>query len=353
MQKITVNASESYDVIISPGLLDESGGYIKNTAGGTAAALISDDIVSAIYGPAVEKSLSDAGYRVVKYIFRNGESSKNAATYIGILNFLAENRLTRSDVIVALGGGVTGDLAGFAAATYLRGIRYVQLPTTLLAAVDSSVGGKTAIDLDSGKNLAGAFYQPCLVLCDISVFSTLSEKIFADGCAEVIKYGIICDRDFFDKLHYPAKDRLEEIISRCVAIKRDIVCADERENGVRQLLNFGHTIGHAVEKCSGYGISHGSAVSIGMAVMARACAAMNICSGDCRDRIIEMIERYGLPTVTRFSPDDLFNAAMSDKKRNADTINIVVPEKIGQCTIMKIKTEKLREFICLCTECGV
>lgn len=347
---INVKASRCYDVIISPGLLCESGKYIKDSAGGSTAAIITDDKVHSFYGQRVDASLSDAGYKVVKYIIKNGEASKNAANYIAILNFLSDNLLTRSDVIVALGGGVVGDLAGFAAATYLRGIHLVQIPTTLLAAVDSSVGGKTAIDLDCGKNLAGAFYQPDLVLCDYSCLSTLDVPVFRDGCAEIIKYGVIADRELFYKLTTPVTEQLEDIIARCVLIKRDIVCEDEHDDGVRQLLNFGHTIGHAAEVCSGYNISHGSAVSMGMASLARACVIMKFCSPSCADEIVGMLKRYNLPTEVPFDSEELFSAALSDKKRSGGVINIVIPEEIGRCVIKKITLDKLQEIIRLATE---
>jgi 3-dehydroquinate synthase len=345
MQTINVKASGSYDVIISAGLLFESGNYIKKSVGGSAAAIITDDKVYPLYGQEVENSLSDAGYNTVKYIIKNGEASKNAANYIKILNFLSDNRLTRSDVVVALGGGVVGDLAGFAAATYLRGIHLIQIPTTLLAAVDSSVGGKTAIDLDAGKNLAGAFYQPDLVLCDYSAMSTLDETVLRDGCAEIIKYGVIADKELFYKLFTPVNEQLEDIIARCVLIKRDIVCEDERDNGVRRLLNFGHTIGHAAEVCSGYNIPHGSAVSMGMAAFSRACAAAGICSPACCEEIVGLLKRYKLPTEVPFDCEELFDAALSDKKRSDSIINIVVPVEIGRCVVKKITLDELKEII--------
>jgi 3-dehydroquinate synthase len=345
MQIINVKASSSYDVIISAELLCESGKHIKNSAGGSTAAIITDDKVYPLYGQKVENSLSDAGYNTVKYIIKNGEASKNAANYIKILNFLSDNRLTRSDVVVALGGGVVGDLAGFAAATYLRGIHLIQIPTTLLAAVDSSVGGKTAIDLDAGKNLAGAFYQPDLVLCDYSAMSTLDETVFRDGCAEIIKYGVIADKELFYKLFTPVNEQLEDIIARCVLIKRDIVCEDERDNGMRRLHNFGHTIGHAAEVCSGYNIPHGSAVSMGMAALSRACAAAGICSPACCEEIVGLLKRYKLPTEVPFDCEELIDAALSDKKRSDSIINIVVPVEIGRCVVKKITLDELKEII--------
>jgi 3-dehydroquinate synthase len=220
----------------------------------------------------------------------HGEKSKNSVTYINLLNFLAENHITRTDALLALGGGVVGDLTGFAAATFLRGIKFIQCPTTLLAMVDSSVGGKTAIDLECGKNLAGAFYQPSVVICDITTLDTLSEKIFYDGCAEVIKYGVIASEELFEICRDGFKDNIEEIIYRCVSIKRDIVMEDEFDTGMRQLLNFGHTIGHGIEACSKYYITHGTAVAIGMVLITKAAVKMNMCNEEVLVRLEKLIE---------------------------------------------------------------
>ncbi|MDD6503238.1 MAG: 3-dehydroquinate synthase, partial [Oscillospiraceae bacterium] len=242
-------------------------------------------------------------------------------------------------------GGVTGDVSGFAAATYQRGISYIQIPTTLLAAVDSSVGGKTAIDLPAGKNLAGAFYQPGLVLCDYDTLNTLPEEVFTDGCAEVIKYGVIWDADFFEQLKSPIRPQIESVIARCVEIKRDVVQQDEFDTGIRGLLNFGHTIGHAVEKCSAYAVSHGSAVAIGMALMTKAAYLAGRCDEDCVDSVYAMLRQYGLPTRTEFAPDDLLAAMLSDKKRSGSKISLIVPERIGKCDIVKLPVEEMKAFL--------
>jgi 3-dehydroquinate synthase len=347
MKKITVNASKTYDIVIASGLIDFVGDQARKTVGGKSAAVVTDDVVDRFCGDRLLKSLTAAGYRTVKFTLKNGEASKNAENYIALLNFLAEEHFTRSDVVFALGGGVVGDLAGFAAATYMRGCRFVQLPTTLLAAVDSSVGGKTAIDLHAGKNLAGSFYQPDLVLCDHSLLSTLPEEVFLDGCAEVIKYGVIADKELFEQLRKPIGSQLEEIIAKCVSIKRYIVGEDEYETGMRKLLNFGHTVGHAIEACSRYAISHGKAVAAGMAVISRACARMGICSTECSRDIIGMLERYRLPVTCAYSPQDLAHAALSDKKRNGDSLTIVVPRSVGRCVLQEISSEEFEHFISL------
>ena len=257
MNTVHINASKSYDIIIEKGLLPRCGFYIKNVCQAQTICLVTDDTVDALYADTVIQSLQREGFRTVKFVFAHGEESKSSTTYLNLIDFLAENHITRSDVIVALGGGVVGDLSGFAAATFLRGISFIQIPTTLLACVDSSVGGKTAIDIPAGKNLLGAFHQPALVLCDPMTLSTLPDEIYRDGCAEIIKYAMITDAHFFEQLNnQPVKEWEEEVIKRCVEIKRDIVMQDEFDRGQRALLNFGHTVGHAIEACSHFTISH-------------------------------------------------------------------------------------------------
>lgn len=346
MITVNVSASRSYDVIIGQGLLNDAGDYILPFCKNKFAAVITDDIVDGLYYNQLEKSLDKAGIKAVKYVIKNGEKSKNAENYINILNFLAENRLTRTDTVIALGGGVVGDLAGFAAATFLRGIGFIQIPTTLLAMVDSSVGGKTAIDLKSGKNLAGAFYQPNLVLCDYNALDTLSNEVFSDGCAEVIKYGVIGDSELFTHLLEKGKafDR-ERVISDCVKMKRDIVNKDEFDTGLRQLLNLGHTFGHAIELCSKYKITHGRAVAIGMVIAARGAADCKICDENCVKSIEEINKKFGLPVSTDFGAEELYSVMLSDKKRKGDNITVVVPEKIGRCILKDSEIENLKAFL--------
>lgn len=353
MRTVKVNTSKEYDVLIGSGLFEDAGTYIRQTVDSEVAAIVTDDIVDALYADRLERSLTENGFKVVKFVFPNGEQSKNAANYISILNFLAKSKLTRTDVVIALGGGVVGDLAGFASATYLRGIPFIQIPTTLLAAVDSSVGGKAAIDLDDGKNLAGAFYQPKLVICDCETLFTLQPEVFRDGCAEVIKYGIIADNAFFIRLlDIPIEKQLEDVIVKCVEIKRDIVCSDEFDNGVRQLLNFGHTIGHSIEASSNFTISHGSAIAIGMAIITRASVKKEICGTECLYYVLKILEKNYLPIKTNFDCDTLYQNALSDKKRRGDSINVVVPKSIGQCALHNIPTCELAEFIKLGTANG-
>ena len=345
MKTITVNASKIYDVIIGTDFLTKAGAMIREKVGGQTAAIVTDDNVSALYGKITEDSLKNAGYRVVSYVFPHGEESKNSETFFSLINFLAADKLSRTDVIIALGGGVTGDIAGFAASTYKRGTRLVQIPTTLLAAVDSSVGGKTGINLCEGKNQLGTFYQPDLVLCDVALLTTLPSEVYNDGIAEVIKYGIIEDSELFNWLETKTKEKIEEVIYRCIKIKRDIVSEDEFEQGSRKLLNFGHTVGHAVELLSDFKISHGNAVAIGMVVETRAGVSMGICSEQCLQDILSILNLCGLPSATEYSAEELANACLSDKKRDGDKISIVFPEEIGKCIIKEIPIGEVEPII--------
>ena len=347
MKRIQVTASKNYEVLVGKGLLQELGKYLKAVTKAAKVAIISDSHVWPIYGQLAVKSLEDAGFNsTVSYIFPAGEESKNGETYLSVLNFLAAEKLTRSDCIIALGGGVVGDLTGFVAATYLRGIDYIQVPTTVLAAVDSSVGGKTAIDLDSGKNLVGAFYQPKLVLCDIDTLVTLPEDTFRDGCAEIIKYGVLYDPNLFAHLQDKTMDfDREAVISRCIELKRDVVAADEFDRGERQKLNLGHTIGHSIEANSHFTISHGKAVAIGMAIVGRASAKQNLCSAETATAIENILRGFSLPTASNDSVDAIFESALSDKKRFGNMVNLIVPVEIGNCIIHSITTEELKTFI--------
>lgn len=349
MKKVKVNASIAYDVIIENGLLDCAGEFSVKITGACRAAIVTDSNVAPLYAQRLEESLASSGYSTVRFTVEAGEASKCADSYLRLLSFLAESGLTRSDCIFALGGGVVGDLAGFAAATYLRGIRFIQIPTTLLAAVDSSVGGKTAIDIPQGKNLVGAFYQPSLVICDPDVLDTLPSDIFADGCAEVIKYGIINDRALFDKLRRPMRPQIEDIICNCVKNKRDIVNADERDVGIRQLLNLGHTAAHSIEILSNFEISHGSAVAIGTAIITRASVIRGVCPRGDAEKVIAMLSSYGLPTSCDFSACDLARYAMSDKKRSGGNITLVIPHGIGECRLESVGVGELEGIFA----CGV
>ena len=346
MKIVKVSASTAYEVKIGSGLLSCLGKEAASVTEGRIAAIVSDSNVWPLYGEVVQNSLENAGFSVVSFVFSAGESSKNSSTYLSLLNFLAENHVTRSDCLIALGGGVVGDMTGFAAATYLRGIPYIQVPTTLLAAVDSSVGGKTAIDLKAGKNLVGAFYQPKLVLCDTDTLNTLPSDTFRDGCAEVIKYGILYDSSLFAYLQTTGLDfDKENVITRCVELKRNVVAEDEFDTGCRMKLNLGHTIGHGIEAKSNYEISHGKAVAIGMAIVSRAAAAFGLCSSETAANIESILQQFGLPTTTGYTAQQLFGCALSDKKRSGGMVNLIVPEEIGRCAIRPTPVEELKSFI--------
>ncbi len=345
MRTVHVSASGAYDVRIGAGLLDTLGQQAAKLLKGRKICVVSDDLVAKYHLNRAETALKAAGFTVISYVFPHGEQAKCGENFLNLLNYLAENRLTRDDGLVALGGGVTGDLTGFAAACYLRGVPYIQVPTSLLAMVDSSVGGKTAIDLPAGKNLCGVFYQPVLVLCDTALLETLPEPVFRDGCAEVIKYGILGDKALFEELKTGIRSNLEEIVAACVDAKRAVVEEDEFDTGRRQLLNLGHTLGHAIEANSDFALSHGQAVSVGMAMIARAAAKKGFCSAETRDEIIQLLRRYGLPTETDQSPEAICRTALSDKKRRSGTVTLIVPREIGRCDLHPIPVEELPEWI--------
>lgn len=346
MNTVKVSASKSYNVLIGSGLLADLGKYVKEFGKCTKVAIISDSNVWPIYGKTVSDSLNRSCVDHCYFVIPAGEASKNGNTYLSILNFLAENQVTRSDMLVALGGGVVGDITGFAAATFLRGIGYIQIPTSLLAMVDSSVGGKTAIDLPAGKNLVGAFCQPKLVLCDIDALKTLPEDIFRDGCAEVIKYGILYDEKLFTHLMEKGLDfDREQVITRCVELKSEVVAQDEFDTGARQKLNLGHTLGHGIEAQSNFMISHGKAVAIGMVIVSKASAYYGICDNDIYESIYSILKKFQLPTNTNCTAKMLFDSALSDKKRFGATVNLIVPQKIGDCIIRTMPITELMTFI--------
>ena len=346
MKTIHVSASKSYDILINRGLLEKAGEEIKKVCGAGEALIVSDDAVWPIFGETVLTSMQSAGFDVGYFTFPHGEASKNLSVYADILNALAEKHISRRGLVVALGGGVVGDMAGFAAATYLRGIRFVQIPTTLLAQVDSSVGGKTAVDLPAGKNLVGAFCQPSLVLCDPHALSTLPAPIFTDGCAEVIKAAMLKSRTFFDELQKtPPREQLERIVEFCVSMKRDVVEEDEFDTGARQTLNLGHTFGHAVEAASNFTITHGQAVSIGMVMITRAAALKKYCKQEVLDQLTALLQQYSLPTEVPYPAETLLSIVRNDKKTAGHTVNLIVPEKIGRCVIVPIATDDLLDWL--------
>ncbi len=343
IKKLTVEASGKYDVLIGQGLIDNIGEYLLEVIGTCKIAIITDDVVNNLYVDRVISSLTKKSFNVVKFVFKNGESSKNLNTYCEIMNFLAENELTRSDAIVALGGGVVGDMAGFASATYLRGIKYVQVPTTLLSQVDSSIGGKTAVDLDMGKNLVGAFKQPSLVLCDVDTLKSLPEEIYLDGMGEVLKYAIL-DKKVFDLLSSDNHD-LADLIYLCLDYKRRVVEIDEFEKHERKLLNLGHTPAHAIEKLSKYQILHGVAVGMGLKIMLDGAKNCKIMSDEDYKKIVNALSKYGVLKDCPYSKEQILSAVGSDKKRSANDISLVVPKTVGKVEIIKVPLEDVKEYI--------
>lgn len=351
MKKITINASRKYDVITGPGLISQAGQLIRTALSDNAktVCIVSDDNVSPLYRAPLKKSLTEAGFKVVSFIFPHGEPNKSLSTVSHLMEFMAGKQLTRSDALIALGGGITGDLTGFAAASYLRGVRFIQIPTTLLAAVDSSVGGKTGVNLKAGKNLAGAFWQPSLVLFDTDTIKTLPYSILLDGAAEAIKAGMIADRNLLDYIMQADSLTDPEVFTtlsdRAIRIKQAVVEADERDTGARQLLNLGHTIGHAIEKCSNFEITHGHAVAMGMAIIARAAKNLNWSREDCLSPLLAVLNKYKFPLDCPYSAAQLAEAALKDKKRTGDTITLVIPVAPGDCRLTQIPVEKLETFI--------
>lgn len=356
MQNIEINASTPYTVHLGTWLLEKVGEITREANGGARAAVITDETVSDLYAGIVVKSLSDANYRVSTFAFEPGEGRKNLETYAEALEFLAAAQLSRTDVVVAVGGGVVGDLAGFVAATYMRGIDFVQVPTTLLAMVDSSVGGKCAVDLRGGKNLAGAFWQPKAVIADLGCLATLSDEQFRDGTGEIIKHAAIADANLFSALEempltlQTLNDHLayvEAVVSRNIQIKSAVVSMDEKEGGARKLLNFGHTIGHAVEALEEYGLGHGSCVAIGMCTIARATNRAGSCDDAVPQRIEALCRAHGLPVATDRKADEIFDAALHDKKRGDETIDLVLPHIVGACSIDSVSLDLFHRLISL------
>ena len=348
IRKIHVKAGKGYDILIGRGLLGRAGELCKEIRRGRKAVIVTDETVAALYGKTVRESFEAAGFETHLFAFPAGEPQKNHKTLLLIYDFLADRGLTRADLVVALGGGVPGAVAGFAAATFKRGVDFVQIPTTLLAQIDSSIGGKTGVDLKQGKNLVGAFWQPRRVLCDPDALKTLDSRIFADGMAEVIKHACIRDRALFDAL--AARESLEgfldELIARNIAIKSGVGERDEQEAGERMLLNFGHTLGHAIEKLAGYGkFTHGEAVAMGMALITTRSEEKGLTEPGTAERIGRVLAKYGLPADCPLPLDQIRDAAANDKKLAGGRLNLVLLSRIGEGFIHPVPEEGLGEFL--------
>lgn len=352
MKTLRVNLKEnSYDIQIGAGLLHRAGELIRTVYPGKRAVLVSDIQIWKLHGKALIDSLTEVGIEPQSVILPQGEQVKQLSNLEKLYTAFVEAGLTRSDIVIAFGGGVIGDLAGFAAATYMRGIRYIQIPTTLLAQVDASVGGKTAVDLNEGKNLVGAFWQPKTVIMDTDVLTTLTGRDFSSGMAEVIKYGAIRSESLFERLESIADrtklmNEIEEIIYECCNIKRAVVEADERDTGERMLLNFGHTFGHAVEKLGNFEtFTHGESVAIGMMLAVRLGIDLGITDSEVLARMQNVISRFGLPTESDYTVSDMFDTMLHDKKNISDQINFILLRTIGESIIEPMPTVKLDELI--------
>ena len=346
MKIINVKTNDSYDVYIERGILSETGKYVRKVSRAVRAAIISDSNVAPIYAERVEKSLRENGFETSLFVFEAGEERKRLSTIEQMYAHFFDNDMTRSDIVVALGGGVVGDMAGYAAASYLRGIDFVQIPTSLLAQVDSSVGGKTGVDLSVGKNLVGAFKQPKAVLIDPDTLDTLPQKFFNDGMGEVIKYGCIRSRTLFERLEKEnAMDFIDDIIYECISIKSLVVEHDTLDTGERAILNFGHTFGHALEKLYNYsGITHGEAVGVGAFLITQITEKKGITEAGSAERIYKLLKKYNMATSTEFSINDIVKATRGDKKSSGKGISFIFLRSIGDCFIQRIENSDVKEF---------
>lgn len=349
MRTVKVETNNPYDILIEPGLINSCGELIRNVSDAQKVTVITDSNVEKLYAEQVARSLSQADFDVSVHVFTAGEKSKSLSSIARMYNYMANRTMSRKDIVVALGGGVTGDMAGFAAATYMRGIDFVQIPTSLLAQVDSSVGGKTGVDIEQGKNLVGAFHQPRLVIIDPDTLKTLPEYYVNDGMAEIIKYGCIKDRELFKTLEdNDAADIIRDIIERCVSIKRDVVNRDEKEKGERMLLNFGHTLGHSLEKIYNFEkLSHGQAVAIGMCMITKACEKAGITEKGTAERIEGLCKKYSLPTEDGAAASEIARVCASDKKAGGSRVSLVMLRKIGESFTKITPLSELEKFITL------
>jgi len=354
MTQITVpSAAGAYDVHTGPGLLTELPEILAAAFPESRFAVLSDTRVAGLYGEALAAAFTRASLSFETFTVPPGEGSKSLSVFASLQSVLASHRFNRADVLVALGGGVVGDLGGFIAATYLRGIRYVQVPTTLLAQIDSAVGGKTAVNLPEGKNLVGAFYPPRAVYADTDTLQTLLPATFADGMAELIKYALIRDADMFARLERapltPQSPDLPALIRRCVAIKRDIVAADERDTGERMLLNFGHTIGHGIERlCAAkkQPMTHGRAVAMGMAAITAASERLELTEAGTAQRIRTVLEMAGLPaSIDGFDAQEILSGVLVDKKNIGSALNLVLLRKPGEAFLHPIARADMLQYM--------
>lgn len=344
MRTFEVNCSKQYNVYFEKGLIQGIKGFLSNSFKGHNILIIADDNVDPLYSDIVLNQLAD-NYTVKKLVLKHGEETKNIDNLYHILTYLAQNRFKRNDLIIALGGGVIGDISGLSASLYMRGIDFLQIPTTLLAMVDASIGGKTAIDLPEGKNLVGSFYQPLMVICDPDIIRKLPEPIFNEGMAEVIKYNVIDKNRIIEYVNNDLlEDKLEEVIEKCIEIKTEIVSKDEFEKtGLRRLLNAGHTFAHALENISNYSISHGRAVGTGLVYEAALANYLGYCEESTLSQIAQAVCRFDLLLKFDYDFDDLVDYMKADKKNDSGLISFILPERLGKCREIKMELSELKQ----------
>lgn len=353
MNTISVDlTSDSYQIYVGHHLLAQAGKLIRSHTSGSKILLVTHPDLNKLYGTELLTSLESAGYSVTTATVSTGEHAKSFESYQKLVSILAGHRFTREDIVIGLGGGVIGDLAGFVAATYMRGCALVHIPTSLLAMIDSSIGGKTAIDLPFGKNLVGAFYNPRAVIVDLELLNSIPALLLQDSCGELIKYGVLSGQDLFNKISLARNpmqvidiSHRQELIQACIEIKKSVVEADFKEAGSRKLLNLGHTLGHAIETLSNFELGHGSCVAAGTAMMAKACFKLGLCSYEDAKSIAELTQSYELPTSTSFDVEELYSTALHDKKSHVDSIDVALIYGIGDVRIERKSFTELKQLI--------
>ena len=341
MKRISITVPTSYDIILESGALSRVGEFLSEIYSPRKVCIIADSTAGSLYSETVSASLKESGFTPSRVLFPAGEHSKNLTTYANVMEALASENLSRSDIVLSLGGGVVTDIAGFVAGTYMRGIDLVHVPTTLLSAMDASFGGKAAVNLLQGKNLAGIFWHPRMVICDPDTFKNLRESQIQDALAEGVKNATISDASLISKIQ---EGDLEYMLERSLSIKKSLVEVDSNDKGLRQLLNFGHTIGHCIEKASSYSVSHGQSVAIGMVAEAKGAFAMGYTKNDISGELEKILKSLGLPTELRYTAEELYKYALIDKKISDGMIALAVPESIGKCTLKKVTLAELEEF---------
>lgn len=358
MNTITVDlTTDLYQIYVGHNLLKQAGKLIRSSTSGSKILIVTHPNLQKLYGAELLDSLETAGYSVTTALIPSGEHSKSFDSYQKLINTLAKNRFTREDIVVAFGGGVISDLAGFVAATYMRGCALIHIPSSLLAMIDSSIGGKTALDLPFGKNLVGAFYNPKAVIVDLELLNSIPAPLLQDSCGELIKYGVLSGNNLFNKISLARNPiqvidvpHRQELIQACVEIKKSIVEADFKEAGSRKLLNLGHTLGHAIETLSNFELGHGSCVAAGTSMLAKACSKLGLCSCKDAEKIAQLTQSYNLPTSTSFTVEELYSAALHDKKSRTDSIDVALIYGIGDVRIERKSFAELKQLIELAKE---